>query len=172
LAVARAQFRKLGRRSVAKTLEAFKRAVEARAIDAMWRSRAKGKLRSRPETIAQGLLAVFVQKVLWNGGGFVLREMASGVGFVDVAIIFASAVHLVEMKVLKSGKLVGVSQLTSYMRTENRKQGWLVVFDARALKDRIELPSVISTDDGVVRLIVVDINPVAPSKVKPQKQKN
>ena len=52
-----------GRRSIAALLNEFRHAVEARAIDSFWISRKKRRLRARPETIAQALLAVFAKAV-------------------------------------------------------------------------------------------------------------
>jgi len=41
------QFQKKGRRSIATLLDGFKRAVEARAVDSFWISRAAGNLQAR-----------------------------------------------------------------------------------------------------------------------------
>jgi hypothetical protein len=161
-----AQLKKLYRRSVANVLQLFKQGIEARAVDVIWKSRAKGQLRPKPEKVGQGLLAAFVMGTLSNGKGHLLREMGSGVGFVDVAIILGSVLHLVELKVLLSGGFSGVAQLTEYMRTEQRRQGWLVVFDARRNDKQEPLPPKVDTKDGTVRILVININPVAPSKLK------
>jgi hypothetical protein len=67
------------------------------------------------------------------------------------------------MKVLTS-EFVGVSQLQTYMKLEERREGWLVVFDARPLHTRTQLPIQIETEDGRIQVVVVDINPVPPSK--------
>ncbi len=96
----------------------FKRAVEARAVDAFWDSRKKRILRSRPEKIAQGRLAVFARGVV-GGDGLVLREIASGIGFVDVGVSFGGALHLIELKILKR-QPTGANQLATYMTTEGR----------------------------------------------------
>jgi hypothetical protein len=140
-------------------LAEFKNAVESRAIDGFWRSRRKGQLRAKPEKLAQVLLAVFAKAVVGDSG-LVLRELASGIGFVDVGITFGGPIHLIELKIL-TGRLIGVEQLATYMRTEHRKQGWLLLLEARkskksAIPDRFETPA------GSIRTIVVDINPVAP----------
>ena len=92
-ASARARLR--GRRhSIATVLSEFKRAIEARAVDAFWHSRKKHLMRSRPEKIAQALLAVFAKGVVGKNG-VVLREIASGIGFVDVGVSFGGTLHLV-----------------------------------------------------------------------------
>lgn len=59
-------------------------------------------MRSRPEKIAQGLLAVFAKGVV-GSDGLVLREIASGIGFVDVGVSFGGVLHLIELKILASG---------------------------------------------------------------------
>jgi len=162
----RAKLKKLRRRSVEHILRAFKHGIEARAIDAMWESREKGRLRSRPENLGGGLLAAFIMGTLSNGRGHFLRELTSGIGFVDVAIILGSALHLVELKVLQHGSYTGVSQLSQYMRTERRRQGWLIVFDARRPDKQQALPPKVDTHDGTVRILTININPMAPSKLK------
>lgn len=146
-------------------LNSFKHAVEARAVETIWESRNAGKLRRRPEKLAQGLLAVFLMRVLSDGGGQLLRELGSGVGFIDFAVLFGSVPHLIEMKILR-GTFSGLAQLQTYMRTERRSEGWLVVFETRAHDRRTDLPDAIRTTNGVVRVVVIDVNPLAPSKHK------
>jgi hypothetical protein len=147
-------------------LTEFIAAVESRAVGNFWLSRKRGRLRQRPEEIAQGLLAMFFKGVL-REGGYVLREIESGTGYIDVSILLSRALHLAELKVLR-GRLDGVEQLAVYMKQESRTEGWLVVFDARRADKRKALPADIKTASGLVRVLVVDINPVAPSKRKRQ----
>ena len=116
--------------------------------------------------MGQGLLAAFAMGTLSDGKGHLLRELPSGVGFVDVGLILGNVLHLVELKVLRGGSFSGVSQLTQYMRTEQRRQGWLVVFDARTQDKQGPLPAKIDTADGTVRVLVININPAAPHKVR------
>jgi hypothetical protein len=159
IAPARTRLRKR-RRSVAGLLLEFKRAIESRAVDAFWRSRKNHRLRSRPEKIAQALLATFAKGVVGDDG-LVLREIASGIGFVDVGISFGNTLHLVELKVL-TGKLTGANQLAQYMRTEGRHEGWLVLIDARLDGSRPAVPTGIVVRGGRVLTVVVDIHPAAP----------
>lgn len=148
------------RRSIASLLAEFGRAVESRAIDAFWNSRTKGKLRARPESIAQGLLAVFAKAVV-GSDGVVLREFASGIGFVDVGVSFGGPLHLIELKIL-TGKLVGVAQLGHYMKLELRETGWLVLVDVRKPARRSAIPPALSLPQGIVRTVVIDANPIPP----------
>jgi hypothetical protein len=131
-----------------------------------WLSRKAGRLRHRPEDIAQGLLSLFFKGVLLCDGGFVLRELESGIGYVDVSIALSRVLHLVEMKVLR-GRLEGIAQLAVYMEQEGRPEGWLVVIDARPPHRKDQLQQEIKTSAGVVRVIVIDINPIAPSRRRP-----
>jgi len=159
LAPVRARLR-ARRRSIAALLSEFKRAVEARAVDAFWGSRKKHRLRPRPEKIAQGLLAVFAKGVV-GSEGIVLREIASGIGFVDVGVSFGGVLHLIELKILK-GQLTGANQLATYMRTEGRGEGWLVLIDVRRDRDQDGLPGRIDTKAGLIRTLLVNANPAAP----------
>lgn len=151
---------RLRRRSIQALLAEFKRAVEARAVDAFWDSREKHRLRSRPEKVAQGLLAVFAKGVI-GSEGLVLREIASGIGFVDVGVSFGSVLHLIELKILK-GQPTGANQLATYMGTEGRGEGWLVFIDARRNRHPDAVPLRIDTPAGPIRTLIVDVNPVAP----------
>ncbi len=150
-------------RSIGNVLAQFKSDVEARAVDAFWQSRMKLKLMPKPETIGQALIALFIKGVL-DGKGLVFREVGSGIGFVDIVVFLSATPHLIELKMLK-GKMTGASQLQDYMRQENRNTGWLVLFDARAHKSRKEtIPSRISVPEGTISVLVVEINPVPPSR--------
>ena len=149
---------------ISNLLSEFSRAVQARCVDVFWRSRSARHLRNQPEQVGQALLATFLKGVLRIANkGLVLREMASGIGFVDIAVILSNIPHLIELKVLKSS-LKGVNQLSTYMRTEARKVGWLVVFDARHTSRKAPLPSKIKTPAGLVNVICIDINPMLPSR--------
>jgi len=154
----------LPRVTIKSIINGFVHAVEARAVDAFWQSRRKRKLANRPEKIGQALFAVFAKGVLSDRRpGLVLRELLSGVGFVDIAIVIANSIHLIEMKLIGSS-FTGVSQLETYMKTENRKHGWLLYFDARHAGKRNTIPASTSTPSGTISIVGIDINPAAPSK--------
>jgi hypothetical protein len=87
--------------------------------------------------------------------------MASGIGFVDVAVSFGGPLHLIELKVLKT-KLTGAGQLAAYMGTEGRGSGWLVLIDARGSSHRGSLPAKINAPTGVIMTVAIDVNPAAP----------
>ncbi|MEO1019271.1 MAG: hypothetical protein AAFY56_16505 [Pseudomonadota bacterium] len=150
-------------RSIGNILNEFKKGVEARAVDAFWKSRTQNKLRSKPETIGQTLIAMFIRGVL-NGKGLAFREVGSGIGFVDIVVLLSTTPHLIELKMLK-GKMTGASQIQTYMRTEGRNTGWLVLFDARPSHARTEeIPSHIDVLEGRIIVLTIDINPTPPSK--------
>lgn len=159
----RAALRQMPRRSIGAILHGFHRATRARIVDSFWESRAAGKLRQRPEKIAQSILTAFVLGVLTNGGGSLFRELASGTGFVDIVVMLSTIPHLVELKILRD-QFSGPAQLGNYMFIEDRKIGWLVVFDARDESKKTQIPKVIKVASGTIRVIVIDINPVAPSR--------
>jgi hypothetical protein len=145
-------------------LNEFRHATEARAIDAFWISRIKGTLRQRPEKIAQALFTLFTKGTLINRSGILLREFQSGIGFVDVGIIFSSTLHLVEIKVI-TDDFTGLGQLEQYMKTEKRQEGSLLIFDSLKPDEKIDLPARINTSAGVVKIYRVDINPRPPSSL-------
>jgi hypothetical protein len=151
------------RRTVSNLLREFKHAVEARAIDVFWQSRKKGNLRPKPEEIAQALFAVFTKGVLGDRG-IVLREMNSGIGFVDIGVIFSSTLHLIEVKVL-TGKFEGPEQLEQYMKTERRNEGSLLLVDTLESGNKLYLPELIHTSSGIIKVYQIDINPVPPSSL-------
>lgn len=148
------------RRSISSLLTEFGKAVESRAIDAFWNSRKNGNLRAKPESIAQGLLAVFAKAAV-RSDGLVLREFASGIGYVDVGVSFGGPLHLIELKIL-TGKLVGAAQLDQYMKLEQRDIGWLVLVDVRNPARRSAIPPRLVLPHGIVRTLVIDANPVPP----------
>jgi hypothetical protein len=159
----RAALRKMTRRSIAAILLGFQRATRARIVDPFWESRAAGKLRHRPEAIAQSILTAFVLGVLANGSGSLFRELKSGTGFVDLVVMLSTIPHLVELKIQRD-QFTGPAQLGNYMLIENRKSGWLVVFDARNQSKKTPIPKVVKVASGTIRVIVIDINPVPPSR--------
>lgn len=159
----RTRLHKMHRRSIGNILVRFRCAVEARTVDTLWISRTRGILRKRAERIAQGMLTQFLQGVLSNAPGRLFRELPSGIGFVDLVVMLGTVPHLVELKIQKS-KFTGPAQLEDYMMKENRKEGWLVVFDARPDSKKTPVPNVIRTRSGVIRVVVVDINPTPPSR--------
>jgi hypothetical protein len=156
------KLQQLPKLTIENVLEEFCDAVEARGIDAFWESRVQGRLRRKPEKIGQALFSLFTKGAIINRPGIVLREFQSGIGFVDVGIIFASTLHLIEIKVINSN-FTGLNQLEQYMKTEKRKEGSLLIFDSRKPDSKVDIPKIIRTSSGIVKTYKVDINPIPPS---------
>jgi hypothetical protein len=154
----------LPRLSIRKFLEAFKNSIEAEVIDSFWDSRAKGKLRRNPELQGQECFGLFASAKL-EKRGTLIREAKSGIGYVDVLVTFSSGlVHVVELKILKRNDVIGPAQLATYMKHRHRREGWLVFFDARSRNGRKTVPKAFKKAWGTIRTVVIDINPVAPSR--------
>ena len=153
------------RLTISSILQGFKNATEARAVDAFWKSRKNGIMHSSPETVGQSLLAVFAKGVLSGRSGLVLREVLSGIGFVDLMIILSQVPHLVEMKIVRR-TLDAVAQIESYMTKEGRSVGWLLLIDARPHPRSESIPGIFRLRNGIVRTVVVEINPIPPSRIR------
>jgi len=160
------QFRQRARLTMTSVMEGFRRAVESRAIGSFWKSRATRSLRPEPEKIAQGLFVMFTEGTL-RERGLTFREVFSGVGFIDFVVLLSRTPHLVELKIMKE-RYKGATQLMTYMEKESRKEGWLVLFDARTQTRKTDIPSKTPLRKGVINNIVVDINPIAPSRIEAQ----
>lgn len=145
-------------------LNEFIHAIEARSIDVFWRARKKDQLIEQPEKIAQSLFAMFVAGTLINRPGLLLREFQSGIGYVDMGIVFSSTLHLVEVKICKD-KIIGPNQLEQYMKSENRHEGSLLILDARKPENKISIPMCIRSQAGIINIFSADINPIAPSRM-------
>jgi len=98
--------------------------------------------------------------------GAAIFEAKSGIGFVDVLVTFSSGLlHVVELKMLKGSEVPGPAQLAAYMVHRRRRKGWLVFFDARKQNGRQVVPAMFKRAVGAIRTVVIDINPVPPSKI-------
>lgn len=99
--------------------------------------------------------------------GTAIREPIVGAGFVDVLVTFSSGlIHVVELKMLRDHSIPGPTQLSTYMKHKNRKEGWLVLFDVRKWSCKKSVPSAIERAVGTIRTIVIDVNPEPPSKLR------
>jgi hypothetical protein len=121
-------------------------------------------LKKRPEKHGQELIGVFARAKL-AGRGSAIREGVSGTGFVDVLVTFSSGLlHVVELKMLKGKDVPGPAQLATYMKHKSREEGWLVFFDARKPSRKQAVPTIFKRASGTIRTVLIDINPVPPSK--------
>jgi hypothetical protein len=81
-----------------------------------------------------------------------------------VGISFSGVLHLVELKVV-TGKMTGPTQLAEYMESEQRPSGWLLLMDARAHSKKTDLPATLRVPSGLVRVVVIELNPTPPHLV-------
>jgi AAA+ ATPase superfamily predicted ATPase len=79
------------------------------------------------------VLMAFLQRVI-NGGGQIIRELASGTGRLDLCLIYKNRKYPVELKIRYGKKYMeeGLEQTTHYMDILGCTEGWLLVFDRRS----------------------------------------
>ena len=84
----------------------------------------------------------------------------------DILVTFSSGLlHVVELKMLKGLNVPGRAQLATYMRHKNRKEGWLVFFDARKPNQKKTVPPSFIQRGDTIKTVVIDINPIPPHKL-------
>jgi hypothetical protein len=78
------------------------------------------------------ILQAFLQRVL-NGGGQIIREMASDTGRADLCVIYEDEKYPIELKIRRGEKTLpqGIEQTMRYMDVFDCSEGWLVIFDQR-----------------------------------------
>jgi glycine betaine/choline ABC-type transport system substrate-binding protein len=78
------------------------------------------------------ILMAFLQRVI-NGGGQVIRAMATGNGRLDLYVEYKGQKYPVELKIWRGEKYFesGFDQIMRYMDILGSKEGWLVIFDQR-----------------------------------------
>src|ERR1035437_9903431 len=64
----------------------------------------------------------------------------------------------------KGQDIPGPAQLATYMKHKQRREGWLVFFDARKPNASRAVPSIFKRAPGTIRTLLIEINPVPPSK--------
>jgi hypothetical protein len=74
----------------------------------------------------------FLQRIV-NGGGQIVREMASGSGRLDICVIYEGQKYPIELKIRYGDKYLekGLEQTARYMDIHCCNEGWMVVFDRR-----------------------------------------
>lgn len=161
-------------------LHNFKEYVEADGIDVFWEKRKEEKFAGNPETKAHVLYAAFFAG---KGIGKVLREVQVGTGRIDAIQIYQSQLYGIEMKMLggrygtKYAK-DGIKQLFIYLKGKDLQVGYLLIFDGRLPEKKSELFDAKIRKEGFTQNgrtifpMIIDINPVAPSKIGKIKDKN
>ena len=81
------------------------------------------------------ILQAFLQRV-FNGGGNVYREMATGRERLDLCIEYKGKKYPIELKINRGKQSIekGIEQTLRYMDTLGCSEGWLVVFDRNPKK--------------------------------------
>jgi hypothetical protein len=85
-----------------------------------------------PEAAPHLVMMAFLQRVV-NGGGQIIREMASGTGRLDLCLIYKNRKYPIELKIRYGDKYIedGIEQTARYMDLHCCHEGWLVTFDRR-----------------------------------------
>ena len=78
------------------------------------------------------IMMAFLQRVV-NGGGQIIREMASGSGRLDLCLLYEDRKYPIELKIRYGDKYLeeGLEQTARYMDVHDCNEGWLVAFDRR-----------------------------------------
>jgi hypothetical protein len=78
------------------------------------------------------VLMAFLQRIV-NGGGQIIREMASGTGRLDLCLLYEYRKYPVELKIHYGEKYLeeGLELKARYMDIHCCNEGWMVVFDRR-----------------------------------------
>jgi hypothetical protein len=78
------------------------------------------------------ILMAFLQRVI-NGGGQVIREMASGTGRTDICLVYDNHKYPIELKLWRGEKSLreGLEQTARYVDVYGCTEGWLALFDRR-----------------------------------------
>ncbi len=151
------------------TLLVVKKNIETYGIDNFWKSRTTNELKNKPEDNAQDLTATNLRSLL--GKKFTIHSQSKrGVGLIDVLLNYVDrqgniSEYLVEIKIIKDGDDIetGIKQLFDYQITSDIRRATRLIFNASkkslSLNDRYE-------DGYYQRDIVININPIPPSKLK------
>ncbi len=81
------------------------------------------------------LFMAFLQRIV-NGGGYISREYAAGLGRVDLCIDFADERFAFELKLSSKKALTeGTKQLINYLHRLSLDSGWLIIFSRKAVEN-------------------------------------
>jgi hypothetical protein len=78
------------------------------------------------------VMMAFLQRVV-NGGGQVIRDIASGTGRLNLCLLYENQKYPIELKIRYGKKYLeeGLEQTARYMDLHCCNEGWMVVFDRR-----------------------------------------
>jgi Holliday junction resolvase len=79
------------------------------------------------------ILMAFLQRVV-NGGGQIIRDIASGSGRLDLCLVYENQKYPIELKIRYGDKYLqkGFDQIAKYMDVFGCNEGWMMVFDRRS----------------------------------------
>jgi AAA domain/PD-(D/E)XK nuclease superfamily len=81
-----------------------------------------------PESAHHLAFMAWLQRIV-NGGGYIRREYAAGLGFIDMVIEFSGDKFVFELKTDRNYKPAeALAQIARYIRRMNLKEGYLMVF--------------------------------------------
>ncbi len=88
---------------------------------------------SRKESAGQYLLMSYLDLFIRTLDGYSLIETPSGRGRIDVLLHYKGRKYVIELKIWRGKEYFekGKKQLIEYLRSENLKQGYMVLFDPR-----------------------------------------
>ncbi|MDR0394305.1 MAG: ATP-binding protein, partial [Tannerella sp.] len=86
-----------------------------------------------PEAGPLLVMMAFLQRVV-NGGGDIIRDMATGNGRLDLLMAYNGRKYPIELKIRYGEKYIedGLDQTLRYMDLHCCNEGWIVVFDRRS----------------------------------------
>jgi len=81
-----------------------------------------------PESAHHLMFMAWLQRIV-NGGGYIRREYAAGLGFIDMVVEFNGDKFIFELKTDRNYKPDNaLDQIARYIRRMNQRQGYLMVF--------------------------------------------
>jgi len=130
-------------------------------------ARAGYKILQVPDTpqefIGQNILFSYLDTFVRQVQGFMYLEVSTGRGRMDLIILHKGEKYIVETKIWegKSRFAAGKRQLAQYLKLEQVKQGYYVVFDHRSKPSSIETEELI--DDRIIFSYVIPVIQEMPS---------
>lgn len=128
------------------------RKIDMRSLIANFRdfiARAGYRILEVPETpyefVGQYLLFAYLDQFVRQLRGFMYLEVQTGRGRMDLIILHKGEKHIVETKIWEGKALyqAGKKQLSTYLKLEDAKEGYYIVFDHRSKPSALEEVEVI-----------------------------
>lgn len=151
-------------------LDKIRGGIEKHGIYSFWKSKTKGKLKNKPEDIAQALFSVSLCMLSFESGiNFIFDEQVQiGVGKMDVKLTFYDGNKfrevIVEIKIIdnENESEKGIDQLFEYMRLKDVDFGVRLIFNTTQKKLS---ENTYNNKGRSVQDFIVNINPKNPSNL-------